>query len=271
MQHHTQARLPLRARWHRLRWPLLGAAAVIAALAAVVLVSRWWHARQQVAGGATVWQLSQVRVAAPDTLLRRPGFDLHFNPQTHMANVAVWELTAGETAAQGGRRGGFRADPAVAGSASPQQWAATGNERGHLVPAADLAADSAAVAASMLMTNIVPQHPQLNRGAWLALEQQCRAWAQLHGAVMVLAGPVPAPGQGVPGHYFKIVVSHRTRPMRAIAFVLPNADRDVSLADCAATVQQVSQLTGITFFAAVPQPQRQWLLQQCNPLWWLGP
>lgn len=56
----------------------------------------------------------------------------------------------------------------------------SGFDRGHMVPAADRSATISAMRSTFIMTNVCPQVPALNRGAWKKLEDGCRAMAK-HG------------------------------------------------------------------------------------------
>lgn len=59
----------------------------------------------------------------------------------------------------------------------------SGFDRGHMVPAADRSATISAMRSTFIMTNVCPQVPSLNRGAWKKLEDGCRAMAK-HGQTL---------------------------------------------------------------------------------------
>ena len=223
----------------------------------------------------------------PDTLLHYPGFDIHFNPETHIANCAVYEITAREAAGTIERFGYFTADRTVEGCALPDDYTASGYDRGHLVPASDLQWDSAAMRASFLMTNVCPQKPVLNEGGWAKLEQKVREWALRDSALIVVAGPVPEPlpmatrdgddgprhigitGVTVPRRIFKVVLAHRATPVRAVAFVYPNGEADGRLRDYAVAPAEVERLTGMRLFAVLPDSVRDPLMHSTTLTRWL--
>ena len=66
----------------------------------------------------------------------------------------------------------------------------SGFDRGHLCPAADRSASLQGMKATFVMSNIAPQVPRLNRGAWKMTENFCRSAALLYDSVGVLALPV---------------------------------------------------------------------------------
>ena len=67
--------------------------------------------------------------------------------------------------------------------ATHADYTGSGFDRGHLCPAADRSADLKSVRSTFIMTNVCPQAPALNRGAWKRLEEACRAIAR-HGQAL---------------------------------------------------------------------------------------
>ena len=88
----------------------------------------------------------------------------------------------------------------------------TGFDRGHLCPAKDRSFKKDALRATFVMSNVAPQTPALNRGAWKASEDSCRRLAVLYDSITVIACPVFLPADtarigtariGVPHAFFK--------------------------------------------------------------------
>ncbi len=154
------------------------------------------------------------------------------------------------------RSGAFRPDPQVrTESATPRDYSGSGYDRGHLVPAADMAFGAAAMDETFLMSNISPQVRTFNGGIWRELEENVRDWAKRMDILYVVSGPVlTRPGLGqigfnrvtVPAAFYKVVYAPQQRS--AIAFVIPNAQSDRPLLEYACTVNEVETLTGIDFF-----------------------
>ena len=97
-------------------------------------------------------------------------------------------------------------------SARHSDYRHTGFDRGHLCPAKDRSFTKEALRATFVMSNVAPQTPALNRGAWKATEDSCRRLAMLYDSITVLACPVFLPadtvrigtaGIGVPHAFFK--------------------------------------------------------------------
>lgn len=66
----------------------------------------------------------------------------------------------------------------------------SGYDRGHLCPAADRSASVQLMRSTFSMSNICPQLPSLNRGAWKRTEIQCRQLATTYDSVSVVVIPV---------------------------------------------------------------------------------
>ncbi|WP_244284973.1 DNA/RNA non-specific endonuclease [Acetobacter persici] len=83
-------------------------------------------------------------------------------------------------------------------------------DRGHMTPSGD-AAGAAAQKQSFLLSNIVPQTPELNRGPWEGVESAVRGWAREEGEIFVVTGPGYDPGQN------QTIGSHRI-PVPAVTW-----------------------------------------------------
>lgn len=58
--------------------------------------------------------------------------------------------------------------------ANHRDYTRSGYDRGHMCPAADRSASAELLRSTFIMTNVCPQTPALNRGAWKRLEDGCR-------------------------------------------------------------------------------------------------
>ena len=180
--------------------------------------------------------------SVPDTLVRYSAFMVHFNSQ----------------------RG--------KGCPSPQDYAGSGMDRGHLVPAGDLKWSPDAMRQSFLLTNVAPMHKALNEGGWAKLEEKVREWTVRDSALLVFTGPVVSDGDTtlasgqvkVPSAYFKVILAPCVRPMRAIAFIYPNGHSGGRLSQYAVSVDEVERRTGLDFFPTLPAIEQQRLESTVN-------
>ena len=225
---------------------------------------------------------SLMTVAVPhgvsDTLVNYDGFDVHFNSAWGIANCAVYELVTGELHGTVERAEGFMPAPGVKGCPLPNDYAGSGMDRGHLVPAADLKWNPDAMRQSFLMTNICPMHKALNEGGWAKLEEKVREWTARDSALLVFTGPAVSEADTtlasgrikVPNAYYKVIMAPCVRPMRAIAFIYPNGHSGGRLRQYAVSVDEVERRTGLDFFPTLSQEQQLRLESTVNLDIWLN-
>ena len=200
-----------------------------------------------------------------DTLVRYEAFDVHFNSGRGIANCAVYEFVSNELHGTVERGGEFLQDASVKGCPTPQDYAGSGMDRGHLVPAADVKWDESAMRQSFLLTNVCPMHKALNEGGWSKLEEKVREWTARDSALLVFTGPVVDDNDTtrlsgkvvVPSAYFKVVVAPCVRPMRAIAFIYPNGHSGGRLQQYAVSIDEVELRTRLDFFPTLSQDEQQ--------------
>ena len=113
------------------------------------------------------------------------------------------------------------------------------------------------------MTNICPQHPNLNGGDWHELEQACRRWA-LEGRLYIACGPIlykkGTPQYigkehkiRVPEAFFKVILTgvEKGKP-RASGFIYKNTAGNSPLDSYVNSIDQVERITGLDFFSELP-------------------
>lgn len=208
-----------------------------------------------------------------DTLMNYgEAFAVHFNSTLGIANCAAYELVVNELNGTAERAGEFMPDPGVKGCPSLQDYAGSGFDRGHLVPAGDLKWDETAMRQSFLLTNICPMHKALNEGGWAKLEEKVREWAARDSALLVFTGPVVSENDttlaggrvAVPSAYYKVVMAACVRPIRAIAFIYPNGHSGGRLRQYAVSVDEVERRTGLDFFPTLPPKEQERLENGVN-------
>lgn len=213
-----------------------------------------------------------------DTLVRYGAFDVHFNSERGIANCAAYELIDSELNGTVGRMGEFMPDSGVKGCPSPQDYAGSGMDRGHLVPAADLKWSDDAMRQSFLLTNVCPMHKALNEGGWAKLEEKVREWTVRDSVLLVFTGPVVSAGDTtlsscrvtVPSAYYKVIMAPCVRPMRAIAFIYPNGHSGGRLQQYAVSIDEVEHRTGLDFFPFLPDRDQQQLESPVNLDAWVN-
>jgi endonuclease G len=134
-------------------------------------------------------------------------------------------------------------------------YARSGLDRGHMVPAADQPSP-VAMAQSFSLANMVPQSPENNRKTWANIEKATRKYVmRAEGDVYVISGPAYlnnigeiGPGRvRIPSHLFKLVYDASSG--RAWAHWVENTDE--ARAGRPITYKELVQRTGIEFLPGV--------------------
>ncbi len=88
------------------------------------------------------------------------------------------------------REDAFEADPNLSGTARSElrDYVRSGFDRGHLAPAADMPTKESQKF-SFYLSNMIPQHPENNRGIWSHIERSVRDYAQ-RAELYVVTGPL---------------------------------------------------------------------------------
>jgi len=141
--------------------------------------------------------------------------------------------------------------------ATLSDYAASGYDRGHLVPSADSNETRLENSETFLLSNMSPQAPDMNRRTWRMLEAAIRKVALKPNVVEVYAisGPVFDLGQPfakigddvvVPHQFFKSVLIETNKGrIDFCSFLLPNKKEDINFKDCTVSVEYLEFRTGL--------------------------
>lgn len=214
-------------------------------------------------------------------LIEKPEFVVGYNNSKGEANWVSWHLSRAWKGAAA-RQDDFRKDPALPTnffSASSSSYTGSGYDRGHLCPSDDRDGSIADNSATFVMTNMIPQAPNLNRISWLGLEDYGRKLVTQGNELYIIAGGYGTGGIAsstsvltnsinngnivVPSHTWKILVvlpvgkndiSRITADTRVIAVAMPNRYdvNDLSWGTYRVSVDELEQSTGLDFLSEVP-------------------
>ena len=215
--------------------------------------------------------------AAPNTsnsdnyLMESKFYTLSYNREKGIANWVAWRLSKSDFGSAN-RQNDFRPDDRLPGSWTrilPSDYSGSGFDRGHLCPSADRSNSVESNSATFLMTNISPQTPDLNQGAWEKLETYSRSMARRDGNLFIIAGNYGNRRERVkskitiPTNFWKIIVvippgadaSAINKDTRIIAVDMPNVSgiKEKNWRDYKTTVRQIEQKTGYDFFSNLPK------------------
>jgi endonuclease G len=179
-------------------------------MTAVVVVGTLTSDKSQTAAARPYDQMpfgnpSGAAEADPDNwLVKHPHFALSWNQSKGTANWVSWRVSR-EDLGVTDRRSNFVRDLDLPRSlAQPHQvwYEGTGFDLGHVCPHADRGATHEAAYSTFVMTNVMPQAPNLNRVTWEHLEVAVRdlvAKAPGYATAHVAAGPNGEGGVGANG------------------------------------------------------------------------
>ena len=174
---------------------------------------------------------------------------------------ALWtfhKLTRKSIQGNTSRTNDYRFDPKVADPVDNTDYRGSGFDRGHLVPAADMKLNYQSMSETFFMTNMSPQRAGFNRAIWKQLEDGIRSQVRSLGDAFIVTAPVLSKklptiksGVSIPTLFYKIAYFPKAKVMRA--YLLENRKYSgASYSDFQVPVDEIEELTGIDFFAALP-------------------
>ncbi len=224
---------------------------------------------------------------APDhAILCRAGYVLSFNLKRLTPDWVLEVLTSERfkgTADRTSLRNPFAPDPDLkAGERSElKDYAASGYDRGHMAPAADMKFSREAMIQSFYLSNMAPQiGPGMNRGIWADLEKLTRQWVCGHEQLIAISGPIYEEADktvgddkvAVPTSFYKILYDPERK--RIIAFVLPNRSIDKDGKTAIEALKQfmvkagsIEDRAGLSFLDGLTPRDRTRLLDMAPAMW----
>lgn len=214
-------------------------------------------------------------------LIVRDQYALAYHRDQGIANWVAWHLEARDLGSVERFSGSFITDTALPEGwyrVSHSDYTNSGYDRGHMTPSGDRTATEDDNIATFLLTNIVPQAPENNRGLWAQLEDHARRLVRDGNEVYIVAGGHGSLGTladgrlNIPANVWKVLLvlpaapgddaARVTAATEVIAIWTPN---DASVGgsaweDHSTSVRCIEERTGLDFFAAV-DPAIQALLE----------
>lgn len=177
------------------------------------------------------------------------------------------------------RTNDFRPDSLVkTGTAVKADYWNSGYDRGHLAPSADFRWNLKALSESYYYSNMSPQLPELNREIWADLENILRGYViEKNEQLYVVTGGVLKGGLdkigkenrvSVPETFYKVILDLEGDTLAGIGFLIPNAECENTVFSYATSIDSVELVTGIDFFAALPDSLEEVLEAENNYKQW---
>lgn len=206
-----------------------------------------------------------------DFIIIRSQYVLGYNPNRNVANWVSWNLNSSWYGDVPRYSGNFITDTSLPDSFSKvkhSDYTNSGYDRGHMVRSEERTRTVEDNKSTFLLTNILPQRPDLNRGVWLNLENYCEELCKKENKeLFVIAGGIFHSVNrikdlvAVPDSFFKIIVvlnrdeslQSITDTTKIIAVVMPNKNgiRNEPWRNYLTTVRRIEQSTGYDFLSNV--------------------
>ena len=216
-------------------------------------------------------------------LIARPQYALSYSKKKGIPNWVSWELNA-SWLGDAHRVGKFAPDeelPAGWDRVKTSDYTGSGFDRGHMANSEDRSRSPEDNIPTFLMTNILPQSPDNNQGAWVQLENYSRQLVRSGKELFIISGGhgqggigknglKATVGQGkivVPAVTWKVIlvldkpnagVAGVNKNTRTIAVIVPNKQgiKYDSWQQYLTSVKDVEKLTGYQFFTSIPSEIR---------------
>ncbi len=191
------------------------------------------------------------------SIINHDYYTLSYSESHEQAEWVAYELKKNQIKKGSFKRPYFVEDKKVkTHSADWKNYKKSGYDKGHLCPAGDRNFNYNAFHETFLTSNISPQNSSFNKGIWNNLEQKVRRWAKEYDGVYVVTGGVLKENLktigyervSVPEMYYKIIMDSSNGNYKAIAFLIPNQDSNLSFYKYVVTIDEIEVLTGIDFF-----------------------
>jgi endonuclease G, mitochondrial len=211
--------------------------------------------------------------ASDDYWIIRPQYVVSYNKNKNVPNWVAWELNSewfGEVSRYSGR---FITDTSLPSGfyrVTHDDYTNSGYDRGHMVMSEERTATVEDNKSTFILTNVIPQEPDLNQGVWLKLESFCNNLAlNFDKEIFIYSGGIfhtnETIGNGVtvPDSCFKIIVvmekgetaKNVNENTQVIAVVMPNISgvRNDDWTQYITTVRRIEYSTGYDFFNIFPK------------------
>lgn len=169
-----------------------------------------------------------------------------------------------------GREDAFDTDPSISAEYQRVQadFGKKGYDRGHLCASADRLYSREVNEQTFYYTNMSPQRNSFNTGIWLTLEGQVQSWGRSCTSsdtlYVVKGGTIDKEDQikgyidndrskPIPKYYYMALLFKKGDSFKAIAFWMEHTDtqKSLKLSDCALSIDELEEKTGIDFFPSL--------------------
>ena len=209
-------------------------------------------------------------------ILKRQGYWAAWSPVCGHPAYVVYTVPKTKLMDKSPPRPDFKRDPEALDCPSPEDYLRSGYDRGHMAPNHLIATRYGRKAQdeTFLMSNMVPQKPDLNRGPWRELEQiVADDLSNSSTELWVITGPVPNDKKSyinrgkarIPKGFFKIIAKVKRGRLSVMGLYMPQEIRiDKQPRYCFVSIDQIEAMTGLDFFSDLPEADQK-ILEEVEP------
>lgn len=197
-----------------------------------------------------------------DSIYHHSGYSLSYNYEKHHANWTCHILSPELSHSFFYRTQEFYSDSLIKNERiDKEDYDSEIYDRGHLVPSADFHWSTRLINETYLYSNVAPQKQDLNRHSWKELEERLRDFVvNNHRPLYIVTGAFSPHRHTyleknnkieIPQYFYKLAYDFNDSVQKAIAFILPNDDSNLSCFNYAISIDSLEKLTGITFLPQI--------------------
>jgi endonuclease G len=198
---------------------------------------------------------AQTLTSLPENYLKDNGYyKLAYSRSRGIPVWVAWHLQS-EDKGSTPRQDDFRADtqlPAGWYQVQGSDYSGSNFDRGHNCPSADRTSTVSANSSTFLMTNMIPQAPNLNQGPWAGLEDFTRnTLVGTNYEAFIYMGNTGSGGYNANGLYHTILNGYITVPAKVwkVILLIPKGNSDLSRIHSDATVLAVNMPNNNNLFS----------------------
>jgi endonuclease G len=202
-------------------------------------------------------------------ILYRKGYWVAWSPSLRVPLWSAYAVPVEKLVEHAGDRPSkFKRDNQAKRSTVHEDYTKSGYDRGHMAPNHVIATryGREAQLETFLMSNIVPQLPDLNRNAWRLLEEKvAHDLSELGEKIWVITGIVPGEASSklpnssvhIPKGFYKVIASVREGKLYALGVYLPQeTSKSKNPRYCFRSIDAIEALSGMDFFTDLPKERQ---------------
>lgn len=204
----------------------------------------------------------------PLKILKNSGYIVGYDEELRNPAWVAYRLKHNPSGQTTDRPDGFEVDRRTRSRVEHRDYTNTGYDRGHMAPnyAIGVTYGANAQAETFLMSNIVPQMPDLNRGVWKEFEQLvAKEYLRRCEELWVITGPLYAepikrlPSRvAVPNAFYKILVDVvGDQSVRTLALVMPQQVGDETLNSFLVSIDDIERASALDFLSLLDNEAEQ--------------